>query len=285
MKKFKIGGISLIALGALCAIANIPVGIIVAAIGGVLMYKYTKPSADKPIYKQTWAIISVLAVLLGCALYFSSSAPIDSITTNVSFDNACDINKSQNIVFKYSPAEASTSNLEAVSSDPNVATIEIVSSGNGEANCEIKTINEGTTYFALGTDKISSDTVKLTVVDEAAKKAEEERIAAEKKAEEERIAAEKAEQERLAAEKAEQERLAAEKAEQERLAAEKAEQEKQEAAKAAEQSNSETSETVYVTNTGSKYHRAGCQYLRKSQIPISLSDAKASGYSACSKCW
>lgn len=43
--------------------------------------------------------------------------------------------------------------------------------------------------------------------------------------------------------------------------------------------------TVYVTRTGSKYHRAGCQYLRKSQISISLSDAIARGYTACSKCW
>ncbi len=32
--------------------------------------------------------------------------------------------------------------------------------------------------------------------------------------------------------------------------------------------------TVYVTRTGSKYHRAGCRYLRKSCIPMSLEDAK-----------
>lgn len=43
--------------------------------------------------------------------------------------------------------------------------------------------------------------------------------------------------------------------------------------------------TVYITNTGSKYHRSGCQYLRKSCIPISLDDAKSQGYTACSKCW
>lgn len=41
--------------------------------------------------------------------------------------------------------------------------------------------------------------------------------------------------------------------------------------------------TVYVTRTGSKYHVAGCRYLSKSQIPISLSDAKAS-YGPCSVC-
>ena len=33
-----------------------------------------------------------------------------------------------------------------------------------------------------------------------------------------------------------------------------------------------------------KYHSAGCQHLSKSCNPISLSDAKASGYTPCSKC-
>ncbi len=31
-----------------------------------------------------------------------------------------------------------------------------------------------------------------------------------------------------------------------------------------------TAETVYITRTGAKYHRDGCQYLRRSRIPISL---------------
>jgi hypothetical protein len=42
--------------------------------------------------------------------------------------------------------------------------------------------------------------------------------------------------------------------------------------------------TVYVTKTGKKYHMAGCQYLSKSCIPIDLDDAKAGGYTPCSKC-
>jgi Putative peptidoglycan-binding domain-containing protein len=42
--------------------------------------------------------------------------------------------------------------------------------------------------------------------------------------------------------------------------------------------------TVYITRTGSKYHRAGCRYLRQSQIAISLSDAKKEGYEPCSVC-
>ena len=41
--------------------------------------------------------------------------------------------------------------------------------------------------------------------------------------------------------------------------------------------------TVYITRTGSKYHRADCRYLRKSSIPISLEEAKGR-YSPCSAC-
>lgn len=50
-------------------------------------------------------------------------------------------------------------------------------------------------------------------------------------------------------------------------------------------SRPEIKELVYVTRTGSKYHKAGCQYLRQSEIAIDLSDAKSQGYSACSRCW
>ncbi len=42
--------------------------------------------------------------------------------------------------------------------------------------------------------------------------------------------------------------------------------------------------TVYVTKTGKKYHRDGCRSLAKSKIPISLEDAKSSGYTPCSIC-
>lgn len=41
---------------------------------------------------------------------------------------------------------------------------------------------------------------------------------------------------------------------------------------------------VYITRTGAKYHRGSCRYLRKSKIAISLSAARASGYTACSVC-
>ena len=49
--------------------------------------------------------------------------------------------------------------------------------------------------------------------------------------------------------------------------------------------STDTSATVYITATGAKYHSYGCQYLSKSCYSISLNDAIASGYTACSWCW
>ena len=42
-------------------------------------------------------------------------------------------------------------------------------------------------------------------------------------------------------------------------------------------------QTVYVTKTGTKYHRAGCRYLSKSSVAKTLKTA-ATRYSACSVC-
>ena len=42
--------------------------------------------------------------------------------------------------------------------------------------------------------------------------------------------------------------------------------------------------TVYITRTGSKYHRGGCRYLKRSKIPMSLKDAVSSGYAPCKVC-
>jgi len=56
------------------------------------------------------------------------------------------------------------------------------------------------------------------------------------------------------------------------------------AAHAAPDSSREVGETVYITRAGHKYHRAGCRYLGRNSIPISLKDATAQGYVACSAC-
>ena len=45
-----------------------------------------------------------------------------------------------------------------------------------------------------------------------------------------------------------------------------------------------TADIVYITNTGSKYHRSGCRYLSESKIGIERAKAIREGYTACSVC-
>ena len=47
--------------------------------------------------------------------------------------------------------------------------------------------------------------------------------------------------------------------------------------------DSNAGETVYATRTGTKYHRAGCRHLARSQIPLPLKEA-AARYGPCSVC-
>lgn len=42
--------------------------------------------------------------------------------------------------------------------------------------------------------------------------------------------------------------------------------------------------TYYITDTGTKYHRWGCQYLNESAHPVTCSYAISHGYGACSVC-
>jgi hypothetical protein len=42
--------------------------------------------------------------------------------------------------------------------------------------------------------------------------------------------------------------------------------------------------TVYVTNTGKKYHANGCRHLAKSRIPMKLEEARKAGYEPCKVC-
>lgn len=41
---------------------------------------------------------------------------------------------------------------------------------------------------------------------------------------------------------------------------------------------------VYVTRTGHRYHVDGCQYLRRSRIPMTRREAEINGYTPCRVC-
>lgn len=43
-------------------------------------------------------------------------------------------------------------------------------------------------------------------------------------------------------------------------------------------------DVVYTTDTGTKYHKATCRYLKKSKIETTLQKVKAAKYSPCSVC-
>jgi methylphosphotriester-DNA--protein-cysteine methyltransferase len=42
--------------------------------------------------------------------------------------------------------------------------------------------------------------------------------------------------------------------------------------------------TVYITNTGEKYHTERCASVRKSKIAITLEQAVSRGYEPCKRC-
>ena len=114
------------------------------------------------------------------------------------------------------------------------------------------------------------DEATAALAEEAAARAEEEQRARE---EEEARAAAQAEAEAAARAQAEAEAAAQAQAEAEAAAQAQAEAEAQ-----------KNEQTVYITNTGKKYHNAGCRYLKSSSIPISLSQAQAQGYTPCKVC-
>lgn len=99
----------------------------------------------------------------------------------------------------------------------------------------------------------------------------------------EALAQQKAEEERARAEAEAAAQAEAEaQAQAETEAQAQAEAERQ---KAQETTTSQTNErTVYITKTGEKYHESWCSSLRKSKIPISLSEAEALGYEPCKNC-
>ena len=46
----------------------------------------------------------------------------------------------------------------------------------------------------------------------------------------------------------------------------------------------EIEDVVYITDTGTKYHAQGCQYLSQSCHEIDRQEAEDKGYEPCSKC-
>lgn len=52
-----------------------------------------------------------------------------------------------------------------------------------------------------------------------------------------------------------------------------------------EETENDNSGFCYVTNSGTKYHKENCSYLKKSATKLTVSQAKSSGYTPCSRCY
>lgn len=139
-----------------------------------------------------------------------------------------------------------------------------------EKNVEFDGSDDETVLLEVPVDAEATDALSKKRAEEEAARAEAE-AAAKAQAEAEAAAQAQAEAEAAAQAQAEAEAAARVQAEAEAAAQAQAEAER-------------NAQTVYITNTGEKYHNAGCRYLRKSQIPISLDDAVAQGYTPCKVC-
>lgn len=56
------------------------------------------------------------------------------------------------------------------------------------------------------------------------------------------------------------------------------------AAQTVEEAQKEPAQTVYITDSGEKFHRADCSFLNESSHEISRAEAEEKGYTACSRC-
>ena len=228
-------------------------------VGLFLMWKYT--NWKKPVKGIITALILIIA-LSGIV----SPDKLEQITLNADTEQTYDINQKISI-------EATTTPSDYELSDFKCSGGKITSNNQ---NISFIATKDGSYKIWAEHDGIKSNNLTLKVEDKAA-------IAKQKaKEEQERLAAEKAKKE--AEEKAAQEAAEAQaKAEADAQAAAQAQAEAQQQAQAAAQAQQNNDPTVYITNTGGKYHRAGCRFLKQSQIEKHLSEVKGV-YGPCGVC-
>ena len=279
-------GSTLSAIGIICAIA-------VFAVRKLNSYPHSRYFA----YKAT-TVLSVIAIILGILMFFytpkgtlsvsvESADWKDSYTpvivningTTESGENVSDtINATPGSDYKLNDYEAGSYTFTVDNQCLTQGDTVFYVSSIDEA-CNFSGTENTTVHISVDIDQDATNLLsQQKAAEEERQKAEEER---KKQEAEEKAAEEKAKQE--AEEKARQQAQA--EAEKKAAAEEAAQQQKaEEEAESAASSEAKKEKVVYITNSGSKYHAAGCRYLRKSKIEISLSDAQAQGYEPCSVC-
>ena len=223
-------------------------------VGLFLMWKYA--NWKKPVKGIVTALILVFA-FIGMV----SPAALEQINLSADTDTVYDINQKVKISATTTPDDYELSKDDFHCSDGKLKV-------SGKSVTFVATKDGSYTIWAQH-DGVTSNKLTIKIEDKAAIAKKE----AEEKAKAEKIAEEKAKQEE--AEKAAQ--AEAQAAAQAQAQAEAQAQQQQ----AQAQENNEP--TVYITNTGSKYHRAGCRTLRSSKIEKHLSEVRGT-YSPCGIC-
>ena len=232
-------------------------------VGLFLMWKYT--NWKKPVKGIITALILIIA-LSGIV----SPDKLEQITLKADTEQTYDINQKISIEATTTPSDYELSSSDFKCSGGKITT--------NNQNISFIATKDGSYKIWAEHDGIKSNNLTLKVEDKAA-------IAKQKaKEEQKRLAEEKAKKEEAAQEKAAQEAAAAKaKAEAEAAAQAQAQAEAQQQAQAASQAQQDNDPIVYITNTGGKYHRAGCRFLKQSQIEKHLSEVKGS-YEPCGVC-
>lgn len=227
--------------------------------------------------------LSIITIVLGLMLAAAASQGTSNLSIRVDTGDWRD----DTVTVRVQGADDSTSSFDKAFEVKNGESVVVSGAQAGTYQFTVDDSNmiDGTNVYRAeinpprwNFDKHQDKEIRVSIVldqektkqaqDDAAQKAAKE--AEEQKAAEEAAAAQQAEEE--AAKKAAEEEAAAQQAAEAQAA--------QESSSASEP----TERTVYITDTGSKYHTAGCSSLSKSEHAISLSSAKAQGYEPCKRC-
>ena len=237
-------------------------------VGLFLMWKYT--NWKKPIKGIITALILIIA-LSGIV----SPDKLEQITLKADTEQTYDINQKISIEATTTPSDYELSSSDFKCSGGKITT--------NNQNISFIATKDGSYKIWAEHDGIKSNKLTVKVEDKAAiakqRAKEEQKRLAEEKAQKE--AEEKAVQEKAAQEAAKAQAKA--EAEAQAAAQAQAQAEAQQQAQAATQAQQNNDPTVYITNTGGKYHRAGCRFLKQSQIEKHLSEVKGV-YGPCGVC-
>lgn len=231
----------------------------IPAIGFIIYYVVKKDFSGK---RKRNFIISI-GVFITSIIVFFWLGDLASSLTSITADwgqNTFDISDTVDVIITPDPTDAKIETLSL--SDNDIAELDY---SEGKATISFKSVGTASLTFTAN-DSVTSNTTTITVID---KKAEE----AKRKDEEE--------QKRVADEAAKRE--AEEKASQEAATQAEAQAQTQQATAEAQSSQTNNDPVVYITNTGGKYHRAGCRFLKHSQIEKHLSEVQGA-YGPCGVC-